>query len=519
MKDPTPELREPAPEVKKSVQKTGPGNKQQPKGIKKTQMRRDVRGLSFEEGSALLSPKDPVSTDLAPPTRQKIPEKPIEIPDLKQDIKESDIKVEDQSPQSLVDDNDIPWRAPSDDEDDGWESEEDIGRSYVPPPEMKKKKKKKGLKRWIKEQWKKFQDAFSSKKEDKGETLQDEFGDNKDDEWKVEPGFADDNFEIIEVLGKGGKSRVFKANLKVGENEDLPIALKIATGEKQNETEAFDMLFQEAKTYEAIGSVDDKDRKHLVTMLGRTEMKGKAGLLIDLCEHGEMKDAFGLLEHAGVTEEERMIVIRHLMKGSLKGLSAMHKSGLVHNDFKADNVFLTKDFTPKVGDFDTTRSTQELEDDPDVPGTATHMPPEFLSRGGASKEGDIWAYGETLLLATEGKNSVDIKGGADPRYGHEFAKSQWNQKDVEEWQRKLGQDTRYPDEGKDEYLDFVKQAMALDPQERGEASTLLNHPFLRYDEDHARELLRIAFLKDAGEKRRQLDALRQRRRPEGDQNE
>ncbi|XP_070573933.1 fibroblast growth factor receptor 2-like [Ptychodera flava] len=83
----------------------------------------------------------------------------------------------------------------------------------------------------------------------------------------------------------------------------------------------------------------------------------------------------------------------------------MSKKRVMHKDIAARNVFLTKYFTAKIGDFGLGQDVNErAESDYHSLSWAHHhdrfplrwMPPEFLVDGTFTLEGDRWSYGILL---------------------------------------------------------------------------------------------------------------------------
>ncbi|XP_070574598.1 insulin-like growth factor 1 receptor [Ptychodera flava] len=97
----------------------------------------------------------------------------------------------------------------------------------------------------------------------------------------------------------------------------------------------------------------------------------------------------------------------------------MSMKGVMHKDIAARNVFLTKDFTAKIGDFGLGRDVYErLGSDYLTPTWANQqcrfplrwMPPEFLNDGTFTLESDIWSYGILLweIASLGGSPMTDV---------------------------------------------------------------------------------------------------------------
>ncbi|KXS20900.1 hypothetical protein M427DRAFT_348236 [Gonapodya prolifera JEL478] len=83
-----------------------------------------------------------------------------------------------------------------------------------------------------------------------------------------------------------------------------------------------------------------------------------------------------------------------LMIDIARGMGYLHSRDIVHSDLKGLNALVDTQGQALVTDFGfaRVRSACSLID---LPGTATFMPPERLTRGVSSKEGDVYAFGIT----------------------------------------------------------------------------------------------------------------------------
>ena len=114
----------------------------------------------------------------------------------------------------------------------------------------------------------------------------------------------------------------------------------------------------------------------------------------------------------------REIVARFVAAG--RGLAAAHELGIVHRDFKAENVLLDADGRPRVADFGlareqdaaleskkadlTTSGLERLTDAGAALGTPLYMPPEQYGVGKITAASDQFAFCASLYEALYGKS-------------------------------------------------------------------------------------------------------------------
>ncbi len=102
-----------------------------------------------------------------------------------------------------------------------------------------------------------------------------------------------------------------------------------------------------------------------------------------------------------------------------RGITALHRAGIIHRDIKPDNVLLLADGGLKLVDFGVAR-VPGLEDFPlaEIPGTAGYMAPELFEGQPGSESSDLFALAVTLFRLLTGHYPYgEIEPFSHPRFG------------------------------------------------------------------------------------------------------
>ncbi|MFC7586842.1 protein kinase [Nonomuraea antimicrobica] len=145
------------------------------------------------------------------------------------------------------------------------------------------------------------------------------------------PGYTE-----IRELGHGGTGRVM---LAVRDSDGLAVAIKHLS-EPLRDDEGFRARFRA----EAL-VIREVDSPHTARLLDYVEGDDDAVIVMELVEGVTLRR---LLQHEGATGVEAALT---LLKGALLGLAEAHHHGVVHRDFKPENVMVTQDGDSKLVDF------------------------------------------------------------------------------------------------------------------------------------------------------------------------
>jgi serine/threonine-protein kinase len=209
-------------------------------------------------------------------------------------------------------------------------------------------------------------------------------------------------YEILDRLGTGGMSEVYRArDLELG-REVAVKALPEAWGDDPERVERFE---REAQLLAAL-------RHPNIAVIHGLERDGsKSFLVLELIPGESLADmlARGPLPYS----EARPIFLQ-----IAQALEAAHEKGIIHRDLKPANAQIQPDGTVKLLDFglgkDLRPQPSRTLDTGTYPGaglsegvligTPAYMSPEQVRRRSLGKATDIWSFGVTLFEALSGKS-------------------------------------------------------------------------------------------------------------------
>lgn len=260
-------------------------------------------------------------------------------------------------------------------------------------------------------------------------------------------------WKAIEITGNGGFGQVLKAmNLTTG--KIFAVKKFFFNQENSTQKEIIELLTAEVKILEKL------KHNHIVKYLGSEIINDNNYIYMEFLSGGSLSD---LINKTGALLE---ITVKNLIKQVLKGLNYLHENDIIHRDLKSNNLLLSCDGKIKICDFGCSKKYEnEVEESGFVTsfkGTLAWMAPEVLEQKGYGRKADIWSLGCVVVEMITGKALCDEMNSTS----HTQAALGYKIPDV-------------PKEVSKSCKDFVSKCLNIDPTERGSASDLLKHEFLK----------------------------------------
>ncbi|BCJ46253.1 hypothetical protein GCM10010168_52040 [Actinoplanes ianthinogenes] len=148
---------------------------------------------------------------------------------------------------------------------------------------------------------------------------------------------------------------------------------------------------------ELLGEIDDP---HVSRLYEYVESADGAAIVMELVNGVSLRQM--LREHGPTTPEAALCVL----KGSLAGLGAAHRHGVVHRDYKPENVLVTGEGQSKLADFGIA-TTVGHGTGTVVTGTPRYMAPEQWTGAPATPACDIYAATATFFECLTGRPPYD----------------------------------------------------------------------------------------------------------------
>ncbi|MCI8660459.1 MAG: Stk1 family PASTA domain-containing Ser/Thr kinase [Lachnospiraceae bacterium] len=216
----------------------------------------------------------------------------------------------------------------------------------------------------------------------------------------LRPGvYLQDRYEILEQVGSGGMSEVYKAKCH---KLNRLVAVKVLKEEFSNDSTFVSKFKMEAQAAARLShpnivnvyDVIDEGKFHYIVM----ELIDGVTLKVYIARKGklEIKESIGIAIQVA------------------QGIAAAHEQNIIHRDIKPQNMIVSRDGKVKVADFGIARGVSAQTMTSAAMGSVHYISPEQARGGYSDSRSDIYSLGITMYemvtgrVPFEGDNTVAI---------------------------------------------------------------------------------------------------------------
>jgi len=206
---------------------------------------------------------------------------------------------------------------------------------------------------------------------------------------------VDGRYRVLSHLGTGGMSEVYCAtDLQLGRK----VALKVL-----HERFAADEEFVERFKREA-SSAAGLQHQHVVSIYDRGECDGASYIAMEYVAGRTLKQ---LVHEDGPLDPARAA---DLTVQILRAARFAHRRGVIHRDFKPQNVIVDDEGRAKVTDFGIARAgTSDMTQTGSIMGTAQYLSPEQAQGHAVNQRSDLYSIGIVLYELLTGRVPFDAQ--------------------------------------------------------------------------------------------------------------
>jgi eukaryotic-like serine/threonine-protein kinase len=197
-------------------------------------------------------------------------------------------------------------------------------------------------------------------------------------------------YQLVKHLGSGGMADVYLA--RDLECAEFFVALKLF---EFNSNTSRDLRIRAKNELRAMFNIS---HPNVVKVYDAFEDKGILGISLEFMNFGDLRTR----TKSGTFTLSQ---IYHLIEQVCYGLKAIHDSGIIHRDIKAENILLSTSGAVKVSDFGVAQffAKDKLTPEGYLVGTSQYLCPEYVINHKITPAGDIYAFGSLLFVILSGK--------------------------------------------------------------------------------------------------------------------
>lgn len=176
-----------------------------------------------------------------------------------------------------------------------------------------------------------------------------------------------------------------------------------------------------------------------------------------------------------ILEEDKKLPEKEIRKIAMQlvaGLFYLHSNNVIHRDIKPQNVLISANGIIKICDFGFARAIENKAMITSIKGTPLYMAPELLKEYPYNQKADLWSLGVILY---------ELFVGQPPFYTNNFPTLM---------NKIVNDNVKYPESMTFQFKDFLKGLLVKNPKERCDWNRILDHPFIKENEEEKEERLR-----------------------------
>jgi len=201
-------------------------------------------------------------------------------------------------------------------------------------------------------------------------------------------------YEIIEKIGSGGMSTVYKAKDNV---LNRFVAVKVLKNEFLNDEEFIKRFRSESLAYASLS------HPNIVSIFDVGEYKGQYYIVMEYINGKTLKEI--IKENKRLSSKDATTIAIQVCRA----LEHAHRKGIIHRDIKPQNILIDEDGIVKVADFGIARavSTGTIINTNITIGSVHYFSPEQARGGFVDNKSDIYSLGVVLYEMVTGNLPFD----------------------------------------------------------------------------------------------------------------
>lgn len=216
----------------------------------------------------------------------------------------------------------------------------------------------------------------------------------------LRPGmFLQDRYEILDQIGVGGMSEVYRAKCH---KLNRLVAIKVLKEEFSSDANFVSKFKMEAQAAAGLS------HPNIVSVYDVVDEKNLHYIVMELIEGITLKSYIVKKHHLGVKETIGIAI------QVAQGIAAAHEQHIVHRDIKPQNMIISRDGKVKVADFGIARAVSSQTIGGNAVGSVHYISPEQAKGGYSDGRSDIYSLGITMYemvtgqVPFDGENTVSI---------------------------------------------------------------------------------------------------------------